>query len=113
MVLASHTPTVCSTYSMKTLDELGGAVAGLRKQRQMTQQELASLSGLGRSTLARFESGGVAEFGAQKLLRLLEVLGCEISFTEVRRTFTLEDALAERQADASSAPPRRDGRART
>lgn len=89
---------------MNDLSELGRAVAVLRKQRNMTQRELAALSGLGTSTLARFETGGVAEFGARKLLRLLEVLGHEMAFTPGRASFTLDDALAERQMlTASSA----------
>lgn len=63
----------------------------------MTQKQLATLCGLGQSTLARFETGGVAEFGSRKLLRLLEVLGYELSFTPKSSSFTLDDALAERQ----------------
>lgn len=83
---------------MNTLPALGQTLASLRKSRGMTQKELATLSGLGQSTLARFETGGVAEFGARKLLRLLEVLGHELQFTPVQqRSFTLDDALAERQ----------------
>ena len=66
----------------------------------MTQKLLAALCGLGQSTLARFETGGVAEFGSRKLLRLLEVLGQELSFTPKRSSFTLDDALAERQRQA-------------
>jgi transcriptional regulator with XRE-family HTH domain len=93
---------------MNNLPELGRAVAGLRKRRNMTQKELATLSGLGMSTLARFETGGVAEFGARKLLRLLEVLGHEMTFTPGRASFTLDDALAERQllaANTAEQPP--------
>lgn len=63
----------------------------------MTQNELASLCGMGQSTLARFETGGVAEFGSRKLLRLLEVLGHEMNYVPLKREFTLDDALAERQ----------------
>ncbi len=66
----------------------------------MTQKQLASLCGLGQSTLARFETGGVAEFGARKLLRLLEALGYEMSFTPAGLSFTLDDALRERQREA-------------
>jgi transcriptional regulator with XRE-family HTH domain len=82
---------------MNTLHDLGRAVARLRKERGMTQKELAVLSGMGQSTLARFETGGVAEFGSRKLLRLLEVLGHELSYVPMNRSFTLDDALAERQ----------------
>jgi transcriptional regulator with XRE-family HTH domain len=84
---------------MKSLLELGRELAQQRQARGMTQKELATLSGLGQSTLARFETGGVAEFGARKLLRLLEVLGFEMNYVPMQRGFTLDDALAERQRD--------------
>lgn len=95
---------------MNSLPDLGHAVATLRKERHMTQKGLASLCGLGQSTLARFETGGVSEFGTRKLLRLLEVLGYELSFTPGRRSFTLDDALAERLSEARAtgeSPPNR------
>jgi len=82
---------------MNNLLDLGQELARLRKERGMTQKELANLSGMGQSTLARFETGGVAEFGSRKLLRLLEVLGHEMTYVPMNRTFTLDDALAERQ----------------
>lgn len=82
---------------MNTLPDLGQAVARLRKEQNMTQKELAALCGMGQSTLARFETGGVAEFGSRKLLRLLEVLGHGMAFVPMKRGFTLDDALAERQ----------------
>lgn len=82
---------------MDSLYSLGRAVAQLRQAHGMTQKQLATLCGLGQSTLARFETGGVAEFGSRKLLRLLEVLGHELSFTAKSGSFTLDDALAERQ----------------
>lgn len=82
---------------MKTLPDLGRAVAQLRKEHLLTQKQLATLAGMGQSTLARFETGGVAEFGSRKLLRLLEVLGHEMSYMPMNRGFTLDDALAERQ----------------
>lgn len=76
-------------------------MAALRQERGMTQVQLATLCGLGQSTLARFETGGVAEFGSRKLLRLLEVLGHELSFAPKSSSFTLDDALAERQRQVS------------
>ncbi len=82
---------------MKNLPQIGLEIARLRKARGLSQQQLASLCGMGQSTLARFETGKVAEFGARKLLRLLEVMEREIDFVSVQRGFTLDDALAERQ----------------
>ena len=85
---------------MDSLPSLGRAVAQLRQAHGMTQKQLAALCGLGQSTLARFETGGVAEFGSRKLLRLLDVLGYELSFTPKSSSFALDDALAERQRQA-------------
>lgn len=82
---------------MDSLQTLGQAVAQLRHERGLTQKQLGELCGLGQSTLARFETGGVAEFGSGKLLRLLEALGYELAFMPKSTTFTLDDALAERQ----------------
>lgn len=66
---------------MRTLAELGKEVARLRKERGWTQQHLGDLVQMGQSTVARLESGRVAEFGAGKLLRLLRALGYELTTT--------------------------------
>jgi transcriptional regulator with XRE-family HTH domain len=87
---------------MNTLAEVGKEVAKLRKSRGMTQTELAKLSGLGQSTLARFETGGVTEFGSRKLLRLLEVMGFELALQPAHQAFTLDDALEQRRTKAAS-----------
>lgn len=84
---------------MNNLPELGLEVARQRKERGLTQKALAALCGMGQSTLARFETGGVAEFGSRKLLRLLEVMECELSVVPTQRSFTLDDALAQRQRE--------------
>ncbi|MDI1259907.1 helix-turn-helix transcriptional regulator [Aquabacterium sp.] len=82
---------------MDSLQSLGQAVAELRRDRGLTQKQLGELSGLAQSSIARFETGSVAEFGARKLLRLLEILGHELAFKPKSASFTLDDALAERQ----------------
>jgi len=82
-----------------SLPELGLEVARLRRDKGMTQKELGKLAGMGQSTLARFETGQVAEFGSRKLLRLLEVLGHGVLIASVRTEFTLDDALAQRQQE--------------
>lgn len=84
-----------------SLPELGLEVARLRRDKGMTQKELGKLAGMGQSTLARFETGQVAEFGSRKLLRLLEVLGHGVLIASVRTEFTLDDALAQRQQETA------------
>ena len=82
-------------------EDLGPAVAALRKEKGLTQKELADKIGMGQSTLARFEKGRVREFGSRKLLSLLGALGYRVEFTK-RRPFTLDDALRERQQEAGN-----------
>ena len=86
---------------LTALPELGLAVARLRRDKGMTQKELGQLVGMGQSTLARFETGQVAEFGSRKLLRLLEVLGHGVLIAAAPTPFTLDDALAQRQREAN------------
>ena len=85
------------------LSDLGGEVARLRRERGLTQKELSALCGLAQSSLARFETGSVAEFGSRKLLRLLEVMGYGLAVTSAKALFTLDEALAERRQDVLSA----------
>jgi HTH-type transcriptional regulator/antitoxin HipB len=86
-----------------SLADLGREVARLRKAKGLTQKELGALVGMGQSTLARFETGNVAEFGSRKLLRLLEVMGHGLAVTEERPPFTLDDALRERRSEIGQA----------
>lgn len=88
-------------HFITSLPELGLEIARLRRDKGLTQKELGKLAGLGQSTLARFETGQVAEFGSRKLLRLLEVLGHGVLIASVRTEFTLDDALAQRQQETA------------
>jgi HTH-type transcriptional regulator/antitoxin HipB len=83
--------------SLTTLPELGAELALLRKQLNLTQLELAQQVGLGQSTLARFESGGVAEFGAGKLLRLLGALNHQLQVVPANFRPTLDTLLADKR----------------
>lgn len=82
------------------LASLGRKVAQMRKACRMTQAELGAITGLAQSTLARFETGKVPEFGSAKLLRILEALGHGLEVVPITRRFTLDDALAQRQREA-------------
>ena len=81
---------------MQTLVELGAAVATRRKALKMSQNEVASRTGLSRETLVRFERGQLSEFGSRKLLTVLAALGMEISFAESGIAGTLDELRRER-----------------
>ena len=81
---------------MRTLTELGEAVAAKRKALKLSQSEVASRTGLTRETLVRLERGQLSEFGSRKLLAVLAVLGLELTFTEVGAAGTLDELRRER-----------------
>ena len=81
---------------MRTLAELGQAVARSRRERGLTQAMLAAQAGLSRETLARFERGQLSEFGSRKLLALLAVLEAELSFTVTGSSGSLDELRRER-----------------
>jgi HTH-type transcriptional regulator/antitoxin HipB len=81
---------------MRTLQELGEAVAARRKKRRLTQAELASRAGLTRELVARFERGKVTEFGSRKLLAVLAVLDLEMTLIEVGTSGFLDELRRER-----------------
>jgi transcriptional regulator with XRE-family HTH domain len=81
---------------MKDLQELGAAVALRRKDRHLTQAELARQAGVTRELIARFEGGRVTEFGARKLLAVLAVLGLEVTFIEAGTSGSLDELRRER-----------------
>jgi HTH-type transcriptional regulator/antitoxin HipB len=81
---------------MKTLAELGRAVAEHRKRQGLPQGQVAKQSGLTQESLSRFENGHLSEFGSRKLLAVLAVLGLEMSFMEVGMSGTLDELRRER-----------------
>jgi HTH-type transcriptional regulator/antitoxin HipB len=82
---------------MKTLQELGEAVASSRKTLGLRQKDVAAQAGITPEALLRFERGQVSEFGSRKLLAVLAILGMEINFTQLGRSGSLDELRRERQ----------------
>jgi transcriptional regulator with XRE-family HTH domain len=61
------------------LYEIGQSVARRRAERDLTQAQLAKLSGLCRFTVNKLETGKVKDLGINKLIPLLTVLGIELT----------------------------------
>jgi HTH-type transcriptional regulator / antitoxin HipB len=81
---------------MKTLQELGAAVAARRAALGLRQQDVAFQAGVTPESLSRFERGRGAEFGSRKLLALLAVLGMELQFVESGMSGSLDELRRER-----------------
>lgn len=85
---------------MKTLQELGSAVAKHRQALGLTQTAVATLAGLPNESLSRLERGRSTEFGARKLLAVLAVLGMELDVVRSGTSGSLDALRKERGGEA-------------
>jgi transcriptional regulator with XRE-family HTH domain len=81
---------------MKTLQELGEAVAATRRKLGLKQKDVAAQAGITAESLLRFERGQVSEFGARKLLAVLAVFGMEVTFVKTGMSGSLDELRRER-----------------
>lgn len=78
------------------LRTLGHEIAKRRKERGLTQAELAKSARVGRTTLDGLENGRFGELGFSKITRILAMLGLELRLgPAAARRPTLEDLLTE------------------
>ena len=82
---------------MQTLQELGQAVAALRKLVGLRQGDVAAQAGVTPESLSRFERGRGAEFGSRKLLA---VLGAELDILAQGQRGDLDELRRERAQPA-------------
>lgn len=78
------------------LHELGRQLAVLRRQKGISQQQLAELAGVDRTTVSRFESGAMVELGYSKVERLFAIFDQELVLSP-RTAPTLDDLVRERR----------------
>ena len=85
---------------MKTIQELGEALALRRRSLGLKQADVAKQAGITPESLSRFERGRTAEFGARKLLAVLAVLGAELDIMRAGQSGTLDELRRERAGPA-------------
>jgi transcriptional regulator with XRE-family HTH domain len=68
------------TWVVRSGEDVGHAVAEIRRRRSLTQEELAAQGGLSRTWLAKLEAGRSATV-LDHLLRLLRRLGATVVVT--------------------------------
>lgn len=81
---------------MRTLRELGAAVAATRRELGLKQKDVAAQAGITPESLLRFERGQLSEFGSRKLLAVLAVLGMEVDFSKTGMSGSLDELRRER-----------------
>jgi transcriptional regulator with XRE-family HTH domain len=91
-------PEKCIGYSAVTFSEIGSSLRTARKNRRLSQAELAQSLGMSRATISGIENGTVGEIGVRKLLRLATALGLEFSVDARRGRPTLQELREQRRA---------------
>jgi HTH-type transcriptional regulator / antitoxin HipB len=81
---------------VKTIQELGEAVASARRELRLKQKDVATQAGITPESLLRFERGQVSEFGSRKLLAVLAILGLEIALVKTGTSGSLDELRRER-----------------
>ena len=71
--------------------ELGSAIAALRKQKKVSQQQLADHIAISRATLNALENGRAGDVGVRKVMKVLDYLGYELSVREQSPFPTLDE----------------------
>lgn len=78
------------------LQEVRRQVASSRREKRLTQMQLAGLAGLSRATVDAFENGRGGDIGMARLIRLLGVLGLELVVRPATQDRpTMEELLEE------------------
>jgi len=62
------------------LDEIGMKIKSLRKEKGLTQKQLAEIAGLSRVTLGKLERGQIGSITLKTIDIILDALGYEIDF---------------------------------
>lgn len=76
---------------------LGNKMRLARKEKKLTQAQVAEMAGISRKTLGQIETGTVADIGIRKVARVLEVLGLELTVRPAGAPPTLEELQKENE----------------
>ncbi|MBE0504963.1 MAG: helix-turn-helix transcriptional regulator [Desulfuromonadales bacterium] len=77
------------------LYEIGQQIKLARKERKMSQADLATMLGMSRTTISQIENGSVQDIGVRKIIRILEILGLELRIRPAGRPPTLDELREE------------------
>ena len=76
--------------------DIGNEIKNARKQRKLTREKLAELSGLSRARIEALENGRVSDMGFKRVLTLMNIVGLDFRLTTFNnKRPTLEDIIEE------------------
>lgn len=79
------------------LEELSSKIKELRKEKNLTQDQLEEYSNITKKTISKMENGFCDEVGIKKVETILDLLGYEFSIRLKNRPRTLEELQDEQQ----------------
>lgn len=74
---------------------IGQHIREARKNRRLTQAELASALSMSRTTVGQIENGTVQDIGVRKLIRMMDYLGLTLRVRPAGAPPTLEELREE------------------
>jgi transcriptional regulator with XRE-family HTH domain len=86
---------ICIVYNAFMLFSIGQQIKTARKERNLSQAQLAKALGMSRTTIGQIEHGTVQEVGVRKLIRVLDYLGLELRVRPAGMPPTLEELRDE------------------
>jgi transcriptional regulator with XRE-family HTH domain len=87
-----------SRLQMTNLADVSDMLKALRRENNLSQEELARRAGVARTTVARMETLARNDMSVSVLVRLLEAAGYDLKFVAHGHGRTLEDILAEQRS---------------
>ena len=84
---------------MTALADVAELLKEVRREADLSQQELARRAGVGRTTLARMETLANGDMSVAVLRRLLTAAGYDLRAVKVGHVRTVEDILAEQRRE--------------
>jgi len=95
-------------YPLKTLSQLRPFLVGFRKEKGLTQKDVAARLGVTQQTYARLEANP-ASASMERLFRVFAVLGVQIVFSSDPRTlFAVSSAMREEIEQQTDSPASRE-----
>lgn len=83
---------------MSSLYDVSEMLKQARRDANLSQEAIASLAGVSRSTVARMETLAKGDMSVSALVRLLEAAGYDLKLVKVGHGRTLEDILIEQRS---------------